>query len=54
MYIISNNYKSALKTTRINRNFLGRYSIGFSKFFICYTNLYALSNGGKLVGGASL
>ena len=53
MYIISNNYKSALKTTRINRNFLGRYSIGFSKFLICYTNLYALSNGGKFVGGAS-
>ena len=54
MYIISNNYKSGLKSIRINWNFLGRYSIGFSKFFICYTNLYAISNGGKLVGGASL
>ena len=54
MYIISNNYKSALKSTRINWNFLGRYSIGFCTIFICYTNLYALSNGGKLAGGASL
>ena len=53
VYIISNNYKSTLKSTRI-KNCLGRYSIGFSKIFMRYTNLYSLSNGGKFVRGASL